>query len=70
MNVDRTRALHAQHDDETSRLVMWGWITAILVSPVGFIVGVVLLTRGRAGQGVAMMTVALVVLASLLSTAG
>ena len=70
MNVDRTRALHAQHDDETSRLVMWGWITAILVSPVGFIVGVVLLTRGRAGQGVAMMTVALVIFASLLSTAG
>lgn len=42
---------------ETESLVKWGWITTVLIWPVGAIIGVVLLTKNRVGHGVAMLCV-------------
>jgi hypothetical protein len=49
---------HPVADDEgTRKLVIWGWITTLLIAPVGAILAIVLLTRNKVGHGVAMLVV-------------
>lgn len=48
---------NSQRDGNTDTLLAAGWIFAFLLPIVGFIIGCVALTR-RAGQGVAIMVVA------------
>lgn len=71
--INRSRSDQARRrrrlEQETAALVWWGWALSILVAPVGFVIGVVLLAKGRNGHGIAMMVVATVVTASLLATA-
>jgi hypothetical protein len=49
----------AGHQPVSEGLITAGWVTAILLPIVGFIIGCVLLTR-RPSHGVAMMVVAIV----------
>lgn len=60
----------ALYDAQTSTLIFWGWITAVLVAPIGFVIGIVVLTRNRIGQGIAIMLVAIIVTASLAAVVG
>ena len=65
---DTRRSDQARYDAKTSTLIHWGWITAILFAPVGFVIGIVLLTRNRMGHGIGMMLVAMLITLSLFST--
>lgn len=66
--ISTARADEARRDQDTSSLVLWGWVTAILLAPVGFVLGGILASKGRVGQGVAIMCVAVLLTASLLLT--
>jgi hypothetical protein len=61
-------ALGQASDDR--KLVRWGWVTAVLVQPVGVVLGVVLPVRGSYKHGAVILLVAAVTLASLLYVAG
>lgn len=49
------------HHGATDGLVKAGYWTAVLIAPVGFIIGIVLLTKDRTRHGVATMILAVVV---------
>lgn len=63
--IDTTRADQARKDQETSNLVFWGWVCTILVSPIGFIIGIILTVKGRIGHGIWMMIVAILIMIAL-----
>lgn len=54
---------------EYGSLVLAGYLLAVLIAPVGFFVGFALLLKGRAGHGIAVMVLSVLVTASLLATA-
>jgi hypothetical protein len=60
--------------DEHDGLVKAGYWTAVLIAPVGFIIGIVLLTKDKTRQGVTAMilaiTVTVIVSASLAAANG
>jgi len=51
-------------------LVAAGYITGVLLAPVGFFVGLTLILKNRAGHGVAVMCIAVLVTASLIVMVG
>lgn len=70
--VDSGRTAHTQQNavpQDQANLVLAAYITAVLISPVGFFVGFALLLKGRTWHGIAAMVLSLLVLASLASVA-
>jgi hypothetical protein len=50
----------ATSDDVSNDLVSAGYVTAVLFRIVGFIIGIVVLAKGRVGIGLAQITIATV----------
>ena len=59
-NVAPAAAPPARYEDTSDGLVVAGYLTAVLFPIVGFIIGIILITRGRSGHGVAMMVIAVI----------
>ena len=51
--------------DPLKPLIVAGWITAFLASPIGAILGIVLIAKDRIGQGLAMLLVSAAVASAL-----
>lgn len=51
-------------------LVWAGYLTGVLLAPVGFFVGLALILKNRAGHGVTVMCIAVLVTVSLVVTVG
>jgi C4-dicarboxylate transporter len=53
-----------ERQDDDKVLVVWGYVLSVLIPIVGFFIGLAVMIRGkRAGHGVAMMVIAVVVIA-------
>jgi cobalamin biosynthesis protein CobD/CbiB len=61
-HVDRRRADQARRDEYDDRLIFWGYLMAILVWPIGFVLGIILVTRQRVGHGIGVMSLAMFLL--------
>lgn len=44
------------------KLVIWGWVAVLLLTPVAIVTGIILLTRNVIGHGIAQLSIAIVYL--------
>jgi uncharacterized membrane protein len=60
--MDTTSAAQYRTDqqDNSNGLVVAGWVCCFLLTPVGFIIAIILTAKGRWGHGVAMMVACVV----------
>lgn len=58
----QTRSLHVFSQSSSDRLVTWGYATALLLWPVGLVIGLILVSRERGGGGVILVALAMMAL--------